>query len=146
MCEFDHGSKGKISNDDVITNALLYYHGKHVTSGLRFYKEFVQSSLVHDWASKPVETPSAIACYPKDIPCMPKSIATYKFKNLVHYVDMPHGGHFSAWEEPEMFAADFRASVPALLKRRSEIAAEAAKAAKQAADAAKAAKASNSKQ
>lgn len=44
--------------------------------------------------------------FPGDIFTLPEFFVRYKFSNLVSYTDMPRGGHFAAYEEPELLASD----------------------------------------
>jgi epoxide hydrolase len=61
---------------------------------------------------KSTSVPAAVAHSPYD-PLLPREWAARQF-NLVHCTDFPRGGHFMAWEEPELYAADLQDFVRAL--------------------------------
>jgi pimeloyl-ACP methyl ester carboxylesterase len=52
-----------------------------------------------------ITKPTAIAHFPGELVFWPKSYAERQF-NLVHWTDMPHGGHFAAMEQPKLFSDD----------------------------------------
>ena len=54
------------------------------------------------------DVPVGIADFPHDVARTPRAFAKDKFYNLVHYTDMPSGGHFAAFEEPKLMADDIR--------------------------------------
>jgi pimeloyl-ACP methyl ester carboxylesterase len=53
--------------------------------------------------------PCAIAVFPKDIAMPPREFAERSY-NVQHWTDMPRGGHFAAFEQPELLARDIRES------------------------------------
>jgi pimeloyl-ACP methyl ester carboxylesterase len=55
----------------------------------------------------PVSVKTAVALFPEDIYHPPRSWAA-RTHNVVKYTRMPRGGHFAAWEEPELLAMDLR--------------------------------------
>lgn len=56
--------------------------------------------------SIPSITPTACAAFPNELAYQPKSLLQEKYLKLVRYTDMPRGGHFAAFEEPELLADD----------------------------------------
>jgi pimeloyl-ACP methyl ester carboxylesterase len=56
-----------------------------------------------------VELPVAVSQFPKEIIPAARKWAERVFPVLVHWGDMPKGGHFAAWEQPEAFVAELRA-------------------------------------
>lgn len=56
--------------------------------------------------SIPSRTPTACAAFPNELAYQPKSLLQEKFHKLVQHTDMPRGGHFAAFEEPELLADD----------------------------------------
>lgn len=70
--EFKSG-KG-LTNDEMLTNVMLYWITNHATSSVRFYKEY-QNSNAMAWISHSFGTvPTAVACYPAEMICFPKSV------------------------------------------------------------------------
>lgn len=55
-----------------------------------------------------VYVPTGIAAFPNELLHCPRSWAKKKFKNIVTYTYMPRGGHFAAFEEPELLAQDIK--------------------------------------
>ena len=53
-----------------------------------------------------IEVPTGLADFPNELMRSPKSWALKQFVNVVSYTEMPRGGHFAAFEEPELLAAD----------------------------------------
>jgi hypothetical protein len=56
--------------------------------------------------SIPSITPTACAMFPNELVYNPKSLVQEKYHKLVQYTNMPRGGHFAAFEEPELLADD----------------------------------------
>jgi len=51
-----------------------------------------------------------VFCYSGELYTVPRSWVEYTFKNLIYYNQVDRGGHFAAWEEPELFASEVRAA------------------------------------
>ena len=71
----------------------------------------LSSADMEQWMKIRYKVKTAVACYPKEIICAPKALLKREMPNLVHYVDMPAGGHFAAFEEPVLFSNDLREAV-----------------------------------
>ena len=54
------------------------------------------------------DVPVGVADLPHELTRIPKVFAKYKFHNLVHYTEIPRGGHFAIFEEPKLMADDIR--------------------------------------
>ena len=59
--------------------------------------------------------PVGVADFPHEVLRSPKAFAKDKFKNLVHYTEMPRGGHFPAFEQPKLMTDDIRKFVKTCL-------------------------------
>ena len=57
----------------------------------------------------PVGVPTGIAAFPKEILCRPRSWCEGLYANIIRWTEMPAGGHFAAWEQPEALVAEIRA-------------------------------------
>ena len=55
-----------------------------------------------------VTVPTGVAAFPKDLLAFPPRAMAERGYNIVHWTDMPRGGHFASLEEPELFLADLR--------------------------------------
>jgi len=73
-------------------------------------------SKLEFFAPKGVALPSAVSAFPDEIYTAPRTWTEKAYPNLVHYNRLPKGGHFAAWEQPELFTAEMRASFAPLRK------------------------------
>ncbi|XP_013391727.1 epoxide hydrolase 1 [Lingula anatina] len=103
----DGGLTKKFTLDELLTNVMIYWTTKSVTSSMRLYKERVWSDQTSDMGRYKVRVPTGIAYFPHEIPfgCAPLLFTT-NAKHLLQYTNMPTGGHFAAFEEPQLLAAD----------------------------------------
>ena len=53
--------------------------------------------------------PTGVAAFPKEILPATRQWAARRYPNIIHWTDMPRGGHFAAFEQPELFVDDVRA-------------------------------------
>lgn len=105
----DGGLNRKYSLDDLLTNVMIYWVSGSITSSMRFYKENFSRDFQNNPAAKtPVYVPTGIAAFPCELVHTPKVWAKGRFKNIVTYNYMPRGGHFGAFEEPELLARDIQ--------------------------------------
>jgi pimeloyl-ACP methyl ester carboxylesterase len=102
------------TKDDLLTTVSLYWLTGTVASSLRFYWENANHPWqpVHD-RQPPVEAPTAIAVFPKDVLLVPFELAK-RHANLQRWTVMPKGGHFAAAEQPGLLVEDLRAFFGAL--------------------------------
>jgi pimeloyl-ACP methyl ester carboxylesterase len=56
----------------------------------------------------------AVSVFPDEIFHAPRSWAEKAYSNLIHYNELDRGGHFAAWEQPELYAAELRAGFRSL--------------------------------
>ena len=61
-----------------------------------------------------VKIPVAVSVFPDEIYAAPRSWAEQAYPKLIHYNKLDKGGHFAAWEQPELFVAEMRASFKSL--------------------------------
>jgi epoxide hydrolase len=96
----------RMTKDEMLTNIMIYWVTETIASSVRTYFEGARA----EGAMKPgdrVEVPSAVAHCVLDAP-LPREWAERNV-NLQHYSELP-AGHFAAWEAPEAFVVDMRAS------------------------------------
>ena len=55
----------------------------------------------------------AITVFPEEVYRAPETWARRAYRNLIYFNEVDKGGHFAAWEQPELFSAELRAGVPA---------------------------------
>ncbi|XP_061481025.1 epoxide hydrolase 1 isoform X2 [Rhineura floridana] len=103
----DGGLEKKFTLDDLLTNIMIYWVSGCIVSSMRFYKENLGKGIgVHKHEKVSVQVPTGIATFPNEVLYTPKSWAQQKYVNIVSFNYMPRGGHFAAFEEPELLAAD----------------------------------------
>jgi pimeloyl-ACP methyl ester carboxylesterase len=102
---FDGQPEG-LSRDDVLDNIALYWLTNTAVSSARLYWE----SKLAFFAPKNVPLPTAVSAFPDEIYTAPKSWTERAYPKLIHYNKLPKGGHFAAWEQPELFSGELRAS------------------------------------
>ncbi|XP_075719630.1 epoxide hydrolase 1-like [Rhinoderma darwinii] len=105
----DGGLDRKFSLDDLLTNVMIYWITGSIASSMRFYKEY----FTRGYNSTPdtkigVYVPTGIAAFPCEMAHAPRVWAKQKFRNIVSFSYMPRGGHFAAFEEPELLGRDIQ--------------------------------------
>jgi pimeloyl-ACP methyl ester carboxylesterase len=68
--------------------------------------------------AKGVGIPVAVTVFPGEQYQAPRSWAERAYPNLIYYNEVDRGGHFAAWEEPELFSQEIRAAFTSLRDRR----------------------------
>jgi microsomal epoxide hydrolase len=96
--------ENKFTKDELLTNIMLYWVTGTITSSMRLYLEAARGGMRAVGVSK---VPMGGAIFPKDVVKTPRSWAEKQY-NLVHWTEMPSGGHFAALEEPELLFRDIR--------------------------------------
>ena len=95
---FDGKSEG-LTKDDVLDNITLYWLTKTAVSSARLYWE---NKFIF-FKPMTVKIPVAVSAFPDELYQVPKSWAEKAFPQLIHYNRLEKGGHFAAWEQPELF-------------------------------------------
>jgi pimeloyl-ACP methyl ester carboxylesterase len=101
------------TKDDVLDDITLYWLTNSAASAARLYWENRASgSIIVAAAQKTAEiaVPVAITVFPDDVYRPPESWARRAYHNLIYFHEVDKGGHFAAWEQPELFAAELRAA------------------------------------
>src|SRR5438132_992780 len=106
---FDGQPEG-LTRDDVLDNVTLYWLTNTAVSSARLYWE----SKLAFFAPKHVPIPAAVSVFPDEIYAAPRSWTEKAYPKLIHYNKLPKGGHFAAWEQPELFAAELRTAFRSL--------------------------------
>ncbi|WP_246094033.1 MULTISPECIES: epoxide hydrolase family protein [Mesorhizobium] len=96
-----------LKKDEMITDIMLHWLTGTAHSALRFYSESKEHPL-HLAAGQRITPPCGIVRLPAELPMPPRSWAERAF-NIVHWTTLPRGGHFAAWEVPDLLAEDIRA-------------------------------------
>ena len=105
-----NGEQTGLTKTDILDNITLYWLTKTAVSSARLYWE----SKLAFFAPKGVTVPTAVSVFPDEIYSAPKSWSEQAYPNLIYYNRLPAGGHFAAWEQPEAYCAEMRASFRSL--------------------------------
>jgi pimeloyl-ACP methyl ester carboxylesterase len=101
------------TKDDVLDNITLYWLTNTATSSGRLYWENgARGSVIVAAAQKTgeISLPVAITVFPDDVYRAPETWARRAYRNLIYFHEVDKGGHFAAWEQPELFSAELRAA------------------------------------
>ena len=101
------------TKDDVLDDITLYWLTNTATSAGRLYWENgARGSVIAALPQKTSEIslPVAITVFPDDVYRAPETWARRAYRNLVYFHEVDKGGHFAAWEQPELFSAELRAA------------------------------------
>jgi pimeloyl-ACP methyl ester carboxylesterase len=93
-----------LTREELLDNVMLYWCTGSGASSARLYWESFGSFGNRDR----VEVPTGIAAFPKEIIRMPRRWCANTY-NITHWTDMPRGGHFAAFEQPQLYVDDVRA-------------------------------------
>ena len=93
------------TRDELLDNLMLYWVTASAASSARLYWE----SFGKGAKALNVDVPTGVAVFPKEIVTPVRSWMEPRFRNIRHWTEMPRGGHFAAFEQPELFVADVRA-------------------------------------
>jgi pimeloyl-ACP methyl ester carboxylesterase len=107
---FDGKSEG-LTRDDVLDNITITWLTNTAVSGGRLYWENKGASF---FAVKGVAIPVAVSVFPDELYPAPRSWAERAYPKLLYYNKLPKGGHFAAWEQPELLVGELRAAFKSL--------------------------------
>ncbi|CAJ1067727.1 epoxide hydrolase 1 [Xyrichtys novacula] len=103
----DGGLERKFTLDDLLTNVMIYWTTGSIVSSMRFYKEnFKQDPEKRVDGRTDIFVPTGLAAFPGELMHCPKSWAQIRYRDIRSYTFMPRGGHFAAFEEPQLLADD----------------------------------------
>jgi pimeloyl-ACP methyl ester carboxylesterase len=113
---FGRDPKQSPTKDEVLDDFTLYWLTNSAASSARIYWESRGQSLVSAASQKTneISVPVAITVFPEEVYRSPESWARRAFRNLIYFHEADRGGHFAAWEHPELFAAELRAAFKSL--------------------------------
>jgi len=111
-CDCDGKIEESFTKDELLTNITMYWATGTIASSMRNYRaEMLSPTLTtEDYVSIPV----GLGLFPKDIGGVPPREFAERTLNVQHWTEMPKGGHFTAWEQPELFVEDLRKFVSTL--------------------------------
>jgi pimeloyl-ACP methyl ester carboxylesterase len=104
------GNPGGLSRDDVLDNVTHYWLTNTGISSARLYWE----SHLGFFDVKGVEIPVGVTVFPDELYPAPRSWAEQAYPKLIHYNRVAEGGHFAAWEQPQILSDEVRATFRSL--------------------------------
>jgi pimeloyl-ACP methyl ester carboxylesterase len=114
---FDGQTEG-LTRDDILDNITLYWLTGTSISSARLYWEYKGAFF----EPRNVAIPVAVSVFPDEIYAAPRSWAERAYPKLIYYNKLDKGGHFAAWEQPELFVGEIRAGFKPL--RGAQVTAE----------------------
>jgi pimeloyl-ACP methyl ester carboxylesterase len=110
MSRVFNGQSEGLTRDDVLDNITYYWFTDTAVSSARLYWE----SKLAFFAPKGIAVPTAVSAFPDELYQAPKSWAEKAYPKLIYYNKLDKGGHFAAWEQPEIFTQELRAAFKSL--------------------------------
>ena len=108
------GKSEGLTRDDILDNITLYWVTNTAISSARLYWETAQISKGGFFDPRNVTIPVAVSAFPDEIYAAPQNWVERAYPKLIYYNKLRKGGHFAAWEQPEFFAQEIRASFKSL--------------------------------
>jgi pimeloyl-ACP methyl ester carboxylesterase len=111
----DGQPSGGLTRDNILDNITLYWVTGTGASTSRLYWEYGRSATAAFKNPPPhVSLPVAYTVFPNELFQAPRHWVKHAYHNLIYYNAAEKGGHFAAWEEPEIFASELRAAFKSL--------------------------------
>ena len=111
----DKQPAGHLTRDSIVDNVTLYWLTGTGTSAAREYWETGRAAALAAGQAPPaVSVPVGFTTFPGEIFRAPRSWVEMAYPSLTYFNEVHRGGHFAAWEEPELFATEIRAAFKSL--------------------------------
>lgn len=108
------GQKEGLTKDDILDNITLYWLTNTAVSSARLYWETFQLPKAGFFDPRNVTIPVAVSVFPDEIYAAPKNWAEQAYPKLIYFNKVKKGGHFAAWEQPQLFSQELRAAFKSL--------------------------------
>jgi pimeloyl-ACP methyl ester carboxylesterase len=99
-----------LTRDDMLDDITLYWLTNTGASSARLYWE----NNANNFNAVDIAIPAAVTVFPGEIYCAPRTWVERSYHNLIYYHKVDDGGHFAAWEQPELFSQEIRAAFRSL--------------------------------
>jgi pimeloyl-ACP methyl ester carboxylesterase len=99
-----------LPRDDMLDDITLYWVTNTGASSARLYWE----NNANNFDAVDIATPAAVTVFPGEIYCAPRSWVERSYHHLIYYHKVDDGGHFAAWEQPQLFSREIRAAFRSL--------------------------------
>src|SRR5512133_1446471 len=111
----DGEPSGHLTRDQIVDNITLYWLTGTGASAARWYWELGRAQALAAGQSPPeVSLPVGFTTFPDEIFRAPRSWVEQGYPNLIYFNEVDKGGHFAAWEEPDLFSEEIRAAFRSL--------------------------------
>ncbi|MCS3763113.1 epoxide hydrolase family protein [Bradyrhizobium centrosematis] len=117
MFDYNNGEPQRLlARDEMLDDVTLYWLTNTGASSARIYWETNGQSILLSAAQKTSEIslPVAISVFPQEVYRAPETWARRAYPNLIYFNQVERGGHFAAWEEPELFSRELRSAFRSL--------------------------------
>jgi len=101
---------GNLTRDELLDNMTLTWLTNTGVSSARLYHE----NAFGFFDAKGVSVPAAVTVFPRELYQAPRSWTERAYPNLIHFNEVDRGGHFAAWQEPQLFSEELRAAFRSL--------------------------------
>ena len=108
------GESAGLTRDDILDNITIAWLTNTALSGARLYWE--NWGKLGYFNAKGVSIPVAVSVFPDELYPAPRSWAEKAYSKLIHYNRLPNGGHFAAWEQPQLLSEEIRVGFRSLRK------------------------------
>ena len=106
---FEGHPEGGLTRDAILNDITLYWVTNTGASAARLYWENTRVAYKGD-----IAVPAAFTVFPGELWRAPRTWVEKTYKNLIYFNEVDEGGHFAAWEQPELFATEVRAAFRSL--------------------------------
>lgn len=113
---YGNDPKQSLTKDAVLDDISLYWLTGSAGSASKIYWENRNISIISAgmMQSDKITIPVAVTTFPLDVYASPESWARKAYKNLIYFNEVDRGGHFAAWEYPQLFSEEIRAAFKSL--------------------------------
>src|SRR5262245_10107851 len=105
------GKSEGLTRDDILDNITIAWLTNTAASGVRLLWEYFGKGFFN---AKGVSIPVAVSVFPDELYPAPRSWAEQAYPKLIHYNKVDKGGHFAAWEQPQLFSEEVRVGLRSL--------------------------------
>jgi len=102
---------GGLTRDHILDNITMYWlTGTGASAARSYWEEGQENARAAGQPPTPVSIPVGFTTFPGEIWRTPRSWVEKAYPNVIYFNEVDKGGHFAAWEQPDLFAAEMRAS------------------------------------
>jgi len=106
---------GNLTRDNILDNITLYWlTGTGASAARNYWDDARARAQAAGQAPPPASVPVGFTTFPGEIWATPRSWAEAAYPGLAYFNEVDKGGHFAAWEEPELFSTEVRAAFSAV--------------------------------